>query len=274
VVYENCIVRMKNKIFTVAVLLFATSTNAQWSGPINGTLNTSNFVNINRFGIGTGPSLPLLSLSHDPGNGVYYPLHVTENRVGIGTNNPQASFHVLNNLLMTRSNNTEIFKVNSTGLLRLTTDGIDNNFRGFYINNGNNDFFALTQSNMYYNGKFTLKGDLVIKDNNNDVQYRLYQDGLIRAREVKVDLSIIPPDYVFEAGYKLMPLKELDKYIKENKHLPRIPSAKAMQDENGIQVGYMQLLLLEKVEELTLYLLQLKEENEWLKQRITLLEQQ
>ena len=47
-----------------------------------------------------------------------------------------------------------------------------------------------------------------------------------------------------------------------------------MQDENGIQVGYMQLLLLEKVEELTLYLLQLKEENEWLKQRITLLEQQ
>jgi hypothetical protein len=262
------------KILKYLTLIISYQCFGQWNGPVNGSLSTSNFVNISRFGVGTGPALPLLSLNHDPGTGIIYPLHVTENRVGIGTNNPLAGLHINNNILVTRPNSTHVLNILTTGLLRLTTDGTDNSGRGFYINNGTQDFFTLTQSNMSYNGKFTLKGDLIIKDNNNDIQYRLYQDGLIRARELKVDLSIIPPDYVFEPTYKLMPLNELNDYIIHNKHLPRIPSAKDMQSDTGIEVGKMQLLLLEKVEELTLYLLQLKEENECLKHRITILEQQ
>ena len=70
-----------------------------------------------------------------------------------------------------------------------------------------------------------LTGDLVIKDNNNNINFKAYKDGLVWAREVKVNLSVISPNYVFDKCYKLLPLKDDEKYIAVNKHLPAIPSA-------------------------------------------------
>jgi hypothetical protein len=88
---------------------------------------------------------------------------------------------------------------------------------------------------------------------------KLAVKGVIHAEEVKVDLSVPGPDYVFESTYKLPTLQELQLYIAQNKHLPEVPSAKEM-EQNGINVGEMNMILLKKVEELTLYLIELKRE--------------
>jgi hypothetical protein len=70
------------------------------------------------------------------------------------------------------------------------------------------------------------------------------------------------PDYVFEPNYKLRSLDELSDYLKENKHLPNIPSIKEVEKEGGISVGDMNLRLLKTVEELTLYVLELNKQLE------------
>ncbi|MDW3211922.1 MAG: hypothetical protein R8N23_18775 [Reichenbachiella sp.] len=79
--------------------------------------------------------------------------------------------------------------------------------------------------------------------------------------EVTIDLQADWPDYVFEESYDLPSLKETASFIKENKHLPEIPSA-ADVEKNGVQVGEMNRLLLQKIEELTLYMIQMQVENE------------
>lgn len=97
----------------------------------------------------------------------------------------------------------------------------------------------------------------------------LDNNGLLYAREIKVNLDAWP-DYVFDPNYHLMPLSELQEFISENNHLPNVPAACEM-EETGINVAQSNVMLMEKVEELTLYLLQLKEQLETQKQ---LLQQQ
>jgi hypothetical protein len=83
---------------------------------------------------------------------------------------------------------------------------------------------------------------------------KLTVNGAIHAKEVIVDLNIPAPDYVFEKNYKLKSLDEINRYVTFNKHLPEIPSAKSMA-KNGINVSELNMKLLQKVEELTLYLI-------------------
>lgn len=90
---------------------------------------------------------------------------------------------------------------------------------------------------------------------------KLTVNGTIYGKEVKVDLSVPGPDYVFEKDYKLQSLSELEGYLSQNKHLPEVPSAKEM-EANGINLSEMNMLLLKKVEELTLHLIEMKKENE------------
>ncbi|MCO5250327.1 MAG: hypothetical protein M9949_02765 [Candidatus Kapabacteria bacterium] len=98
---------------------------------------------------------------------------------------------------------------------------------------------------------------------------RLTVDGTICAKEVRVSLSGAPcwPDYVFEDDYKLKSLSELEDFIKTNKHLPGIPNAEEVAN-NGVELGDMQARLLKKIEELTLYIIELKNENEEIKKII------
>ena len=90
---------------------------------------------------------------------------------------------------------------------------------------------------------------------------KLTVKGKIHAEEVKVDLNVPGPDYVFEKDYDLKSLPETEKFIAENKHLPEVPSAKEM-EENGLSLGEMQMKLLQKVEELTLHLIELNKKFE------------
>lgn len=99
-------------------------------------------------------------------------------------------------------------------------------------------------------------------------RYKLLQldyTGLLYAREIKVNLNQLWPDYVFADSYRLMPLEELKEYIAENGHLPNVPDACKMEEE-GVNVAKSNVMLMEKVEELTLYLLQMKEQLEEQKQ--------
>lgn len=97
----------------------------------------------------------------------------------------------------------------------------------------------------------------------NPGSYRLAVNGSIHAKEVKVDMNGWA-DYVFAEGYRLPSLEEVKNHIDENGHLINLPSSKEVL-ANGISLGEMNRLLLEKIEELTLYMIDLKEEIKVLK---------
>lgn len=88
---------------------------------------------------------------------------------------------------------------------------------------------------------------------------KLSVNGNILANEIKIKTDISVPDYVFESDYELKGLDFIANYVKSNKHLPEIPSAKEI-ERDGLDVASMNLLLLKKIEELTLYAI--KQEGE------------
>lgn len=96
--------------------------------------------------------------------------------------------------------------------------------------------------------------------------------GKIASTEVMVEVSPGQgPDYVFDQEYNLRTLEETKKFIKINSHLPEIPSAKEM-ESNGIGLSDMNMRLLKKIEELTLYQIELLEELKEVKNRLKQLE--
>lgn len=157
---------------------------------------------------------------------------------------------------------TPATKLDVNGTMTVGHDG-DNSVLTFNANNGksamigvqddsNAGFYVATQ------GKYRLsvrqEGGVGIGTRSVPSGYLLAVNGRVICEELRVDLSQNWPDYVFADNYKLMPLKELGKYIETNRHLPGIPAAKEMEN-HGLAVGEMQRKLMEKVEELTLYLL-------------------
>lgn len=91
----------------------------------------------------------------------------------------------------------------------------------------------------------------------NPYGYKLAVAGKIISEEVVIKLQAAWPDYVFESDYQLMPLAEVAKYIKANKHLPNVPDAAEIK-KNGVEVGEMNVILLKKMEEMTLYVIELE----------------
>lgn len=83
---------------------------------------------------------------------------------------------------------------------------------------------------------------------------KLAVNGKIRATEIKVDAGPWP-DYVFEETYQLPSLKETEAFVKLNKHLPGVPTAKEI-EEDGLSLGEMNRIMMQKIEELTLYLIE------------------
>ncbi|MHC0446389.1 hypothetical protein ACWA1F_13345 [Flavobacterium sp. 3-218] len=100
--------------------------------------------------------------------------------------------------------------------------------------------------------------------------HKLDVNGTVHSREVKVDLNFPAPDYVFKDDYNLRSLQEVENFIKENSHLPEIPSAKEFEN-NGINVSEMNMALLKKIEEMTLYMIEMKKDISALQQENKLL---
>ncbi len=137
--------------------------------------------------------------------------------------------------------NAPIAKLDVAGLVNAT---------GYLLNGLPMEQWVTSGSNIYNNsGNVGIGMDIAYNIQN----YKLAVNGSIGAREVFIETDSWP-DYVLEKDYSLMTLKELEDYIYKNKHLPNIPSANEIK-ENGIAVGEMNANLLQKIEELTLYLI-------------------
>ena len=108
---------------------------------------------------------------------------------------------------------------------------------------------------------------------NNHPLFTVRNDGLVCVKEIMVQLSGTPcwPDFVFNDNYKLLELDVLERKIKSEKRLPDMPTSKEV-EENGINLGEMQAKLLQKIEELTLYVISLKKENDKLISRLKKIE--
>ena len=147
--------------------------------------------------------------------------------------------------------------------------------RGYYVVNENNsqNFFGIGALGGVVNGVSNLYHGWIGQDYNNAYMYflptgnigigtatpkeKLSVNGNIRAHEIKVETTSWP-DYVFEDDYKISSLTDIAKYIKIHKHLPEMPSAKTVAVD-GVALGEMNKLLLKKIEELTLHLIQQNE---------------
>ena len=108
--------------------------------------------------------------------------------------------------------------------------------------------------------QLNVNGPIVCK---NRMKVAEVETDMLRTKDVTVDMDHAA-DYVFDEDYDLKSLDEVEAFVKENKHLPGIPSASKMKEE-GMSLSEMSNLLLEKVEELTLHLIRVEKENRALK---------
>jgi hypothetical protein len=122
---------------------------------------------------------------------------------------------------------------------------------------------------VYDNGKTNFYNNVYIH-NGAERTILLNKDGKIYCKELKVSLNIPWADYVFSDKHNKLTLGELECYINKNKHLPGLQSSKIIENDM-IDLGKMNILLLEKIEEITLYLIELKKENDKIKQEINAL---
>jgi len=143
-----------------------------------------------------------------------------------------------------------------------------------FTNNGSsvNGFISQTSSSLFIgenNGKIQIDGTQVaIGGISNAVPaYKLTVTGKVICEEVRVKLSSAWPDYVFDDAHQLLPIEKLSQFIQTNRHLPNIPSAESIEKE-GMELGDMQKRMMEKIEELTLYIIQQQKEIELLKSQM------
>ncbi len=169
-------------------------------------------------------------------------------------------------------------------LMKFYEDGSDNVFMQFgkpntrIIIGGYGDYpNSLGHKLFVQNGSAKIEGNILTDANigigtSNFVDgantYRLSVKGKIRAEEIKVYNTWA--DYVFNTDYKLSTLNEVESFIKQNGHLPNVPSAKEV-TEKGLELGEMTKIQQEKIEELTLYLIQQNKEIEELKAQMKIL---
>ncbi|HKK38816.1 MAG TPA: hypothetical protein VJ949_05335 [Cryomorphaceae bacterium] len=119
----------------------------------------------------------------------------------------------------------------------------------------------------YFAGATYVSGDLRVGTIDGAAGYKVSVNGNMICNELRVQLTGNWPDYVFDESYDRLSLDELGDFIKTEKHLPNVPSAAELEEQGGVDLGEMQRLTIEKVEELTLYLLELKESNDTLNEK-------
>ena len=196
--------------------------------------------------------------------------------VGIGTSNPITKLDISGNMRINNANSGYTFLSlgNDTNDQLIVDNSPQKYFGGGYffrVHNSNvtNQYIDamiidengnigigtnLPQNKLEVVGKSSFAGNMKV-------------DAKLEAKEIKVTLTPTA-DFVFEENYGLPKLKDVEKFIKENKHLPEIASAKVMEKE-GVNVGEFQIKLLQKIEELTLYVIEQQKKIEILENKLS-----
>lgn len=172
-------------------------------------------------------------------------------KVGIGNvTSPSAKLHIKADsgeradLMLEATGTSAIYFKNTDNSISLTGNIMTLSASGFSYTNGNVAIGTMP---------------------NND--YKLAVKGVIRSEEVVVELMTSWPDYVFDSDYSLPKLKEVKAFVCENGHLPGLPNASQV-SENGLGLGEMNAKLLEKIEELTLYIIEQEERIQKLEEKL------
>lgn len=221
-------------------------------------------------------------------NNTNYLMYIRNNGyVGIGTSSPTEKLEVSGNAKATNvtatsavqsstltvtgnvtfnslaGSSSKILTVGSNGLLSSADmsevgDGMGNHIATTNLNlNGKNIVGATNGTGGIYVAQ---NGNVRIGAGTANPTKALEVNGAIRSKEVLVEVANWS-DFVFDKDYDLMTLNEVESYIKENGHLPDVPSAKEVK-ANGVEVGEMNAILLQKIEELTLYIIELEKKIE------------
>ncbi len=202
-----------------------------------------------------------------------------QGRLGIGTNNPSEQLHVRNgNVFLDHVNG----QYQSKGNLELRPDRSNSGDDSVIFKNSANEMIAKVQDGnleLHKGGRVSSSGNLVFRTNgaNDRFEFRdrynrelvRIQGGVIRTKDVLLNVTSFP-DYVFADNYKLKPLNEVEEYINKNKHLPNMPSEKEVV-ANGMKVAQINTILVEKIEELTLYTIEQQKQIEVQNEKIALL---
>ena len=248
--------RKKMYYFLVSLLLTTASFAQQWAGSATtaGDINRDGNVGIGttssgskihtlgaNLGLTTGDRVKHLTLQNLCGAGNYSFIDVFAYRNAPGDNWYTASSRIQQTIDVTPMAFVEF---NPPGLLFGMALGTANQSR-FYINSAGQVGIGTTDFG----------------------SFKLTVEGKIGAREVRVTSASPWPDYVFNKKYELKNLYSLESYIRQNNHLPNIPSAQEVND-NGIELGKMNAKLLEKIEELTLYIIDLNKKIDNLEKQV------
>lgn len=163
------------------------------------------------------------------------------------------------------SGGLSLVSTHASGEIRLYTGGVDDaNQRLTIKNTGKVGIGTATPSEkLDVNGNIYTNGKILINQANTSAvtPYALAVNGTAIFTKAVVKLNSNWPDYVFEPEYGLLPIAQLEKYVQENKHLPGIPAAAEVSKE-GIDLGNTQTQQLQKIEELTLYIIELNRKIE------------
>ncbi|PWS28863.1 hypothetical protein DHW03_03245 [Pedobacter yonginense] len=197
--------------------------------------------------------------------------------IGIGTASPTVPLDIISTY------NTNLVSLTKNSIVG--GEGPEISFRNL-VNDGTQPTIAKITSKLLNGGAGAVAGSLSFFTRNNSADVlamtiapngfigmgtaspkeALSVNGNIRAKEIKVEATNWP-DYVFEDGYKVGTLGDLEAYIKANRHLPEMPSAKEA-EASGVELGEMNRKLLQKIEELTLYVIEQGKEIAELKKQV------
>lgn len=175
--------------------------------------------------------------------------------ISINADNPEIGFNYFYN------GTTKTMKTGYGAVLGMYPNSGDMYFGNFNGNQSVADFGNITG----FQTVMTIKQNGNIGIGTVNPSHKLSVNGGIRAKEIRVNTGWA--DYVFEPNYKLKPLTEVEQFIKENGHLPEIPSAIEIQNK-GLDVGAVQTKMMAKIEELTLYLIEANKKIEQLEYQV------
>jgi len=212
----------------------------------------------------------------------------TGGNVGIGISSPETLLHLKTNGLtaypstVSRGNIMQLFQADNNGFEIGVSNGLNTRKAWLLARHLSVPDYGQYYSTLHLQPKIDImglyRGVAIGYEANVDIPYgvglavegnvgigtinpmeKLSVNGKIRAHEVKVETNNWP-DYVFKPNYNLSPLSETERFIQANGHLPDVPKAEEV-ESNGVSLGEMNKILLKKIEELTLHVIELDKSN-------------